>query len=33
MHEMSKPILWGNKKNIINMSSAELVQSLVNVET
>ena len=24
LHEMSKPILWKNEKNIINLVSAEL---------
>ena len=32
MHEMAKPIFWENKKNIINLSSAELAQRMVMVK-
>ena len=32
LHEMSKPVsLWENIENIINLSSAELAQRLINV--
>ena len=31
MHEMSKPIFWENKENIINLSSAEFAQRVVKV--
>ena len=29
LHEMSNPVFWENKKNIINLSSAELAQKSV----
>ena len=32
-HEISNPVLWENKENIINVSSAELAQSVVTVIT
>ena len=32
LHEMSKPISWENKNNIINVSSTELAQRVVTVE-
>ena len=31
LHEMSKPISWENKKNIISLSSAEFVQRVLCV--
>ena len=27
LHEMSNPVFWENKKNITNLSSAEIAQS------
>ena len=32
LHELSKPVSWENKKNIINISSAELAQRVVKVK-
>ena len=32
LHEMTKPILWENKKNIINLSSAESTQRVVKIK-
>ena len=32
MHEMSNPVFWGNKKNIISLSSAEFAHSIVSVK-
>ena len=31
LHEISNPVFWENKKNIINLSSAELAQKVVKV--
>ena len=31
LHDMSKPISGKNKKNIVNLSSAELAQKVVKV--
>ena len=31
LHEMSKPVFLGNKKNIIYLSSAELAERVVKV--
>ena len=31
MHEMTRHIFWENKKNINNLSSAELAQRVVKV--
>ena len=31
LHEMSDPVFWDNKKNVNNLSSAELAQRVVNV--
>ena len=33
LHEMSNPVSWANKKNIINLSSAEFAQKVVKVNT
>ena len=30
LHEMSTPILWENKKNLINLLSAESIHNVVN---
>ena len=32
LHEISKPIFWKNKKNIISLSSAEFAQRVVKVK-
>ena len=32
LHEMSNPVFWENKKNIINLSSAENAQRVVKVK-
>ena len=32
LHEMSNPVFWENKKNIINLSSAENVQRVVKIK-
>ena len=32
MHEMSNPVFWENKKNIINLSSAENAQRVVKAK-
>ena len=32
LHEMSDPVLWENKINIINLSSAESAEKLVKVK-
>ena len=31
LHEMSNPVFWENKKNIINLPSAESAQRVVKV--
>ena len=31
LHELSNPVSWKNKKNIVNLSSAELAQRVVKV--
>ena len=32
LHEISKPIFWENKKNIINLSTSEFTQRVVKVK-
>ena len=32
LHEMSKTIVWENKKNIINLSSVELAHRVVKIK-
>ena len=32
LHEVSNPVFWENKKNTINLSSAELAYSAVKVK-
>ena len=32
LHEMSKPIIWENKKSIIMLLSAELAQRVVKIK-
>ena len=32
LHEMSKPVFWENKENIINLSPAELAQRVIKVK-
>ena len=32
LHEMSNPVFWENKKTITDLSSAELVQRVVQVK-
>ena len=32
LHEMSDPVFWENKKNIINLPSAENAQRVVKVK-
>ena len=31
LHKMSNPVFWENKKSIINLSSADLVERMVKV--
>ena len=32
LHEMSNPVFWKNKRNAIDLSSAEFAQRMVKVE-
>ena len=32
LHEMSSPVFWEHKKNIVNLSSTHLAQRVVNVK-
>ena len=32
LHEMPNPVFWENKKNAINLSSAEIAQRVVKVK-